>query len=158
RLADRRGRAQSRAPRPAVRLDPSPAAPVERRDRRDRGRAPGHAREGVVNSAGSRAELDLLAAARTALRAGLRVLPPKEDGTKAPDANEWTSKQQARATEAEVRAWYANGRTGLGIVCGAVSGGLELLEFDCRETWHEYQRLAEDAGLSGLLARVEDGY
>lgn len=100
----------------------------------------------------------LLEVALRAHQAGLCVLPPREDGTKAPDAVEWASRRRSRSTEDEIREWYANGRTGLGIVCGAVSGGLELFEFDCRETWEEFQRLAEDAGLSGLLARIADGY
>lgn len=100
----------------------------------------------------------LLDAALRAQRAGLSVLPPREDGSKAPDGREWRSRQRVRMTEEEVQKLYAVERTGLGIVCGAVSGGLELFEFDDRETWHAYQLLAEDACLSGLLDRVEGGY
>lgn len=101
---------------------------------------------------------DLLAAALRAHAAGLCVVPPREDGSKRPDASEWKSRQHERPTEAELRALYANGRTGLGLVCGAVSGGLELLEFEDRETWNTYQARVEDAGLSHLLARLEEGY
>ncbi len=101
---------------------------------------------------------ELLAAALAAHRIGLNVLPPRNDGSKAPDTDEWASRQRTRASEKEIRRWYGNGRTGLGIVCGAISGGLELFDFDCRHTWYAFQLLAKDAGLSGLLARVEDGY
>lgn len=102
---------------------------------------------------------DILAVALAAHRAGLNLLPPRQDGSKAPDTSEWTSRQTTRSTEEEVRAWYAtNGRSGVGLICGRASGGLELLDFDCRKTWEAYQALAEDAGLSYLLARVEDGY
>ena len=78
---------------------------------------------------------DLLATALDALAHGLNVLPPKQDGTKAPDARRWTERQAFLASEDEVRAWYeGTARTGLGLVCGAVSGGLELFEFEGRAT------------------------
>lgn len=103
---------------------------------------------------------DLLAAALHAHAAGLCAWPPREDGTKAPilEDGKWKHRQRERTSEAELRALYANGRTGLGLVCGAVSNGLELFECEDRETWHAFQARAEDAGLSHVLARVEQGY
>ncbi|MBW3646814.1 MAG: DUF3987 domain-containing protein [Actinobacteria bacterium] len=60
------------------------------------------------------------------------VIPVKEDGSKEPDLLEWTSRKSTRATEAEVRRWFETGRTGLGVVCGAVSGNLEMFELEGR--------------------------
>lgn len=109
------------------------------------------------------------AAALAACAAGLSVLPPREDGTKAPIAEEhdgqftWRHRQRTRATEGEVRRWYAHGRHGLGIVCGSVSGGAEgrslvALDFDDPSAWRSFLGLAEAAGLGELLGRVEGGY
>ena len=103
------------------------------------------------------------ATARAALGAGLCVLPPKEDGSKRPDVASWTAYQRERPTEADMLRWYGRGeadcsRGGVGLVCGAVSGGLELLEFDDYETYVEVKRAAEALGLADLVEWVELGY
>lgn len=102
------------------------------------------------------------AAALAADAAGLCVLPPRGDGSKAPDAASWTEYQRRRSTAAEIEAWYANGRTGLGLVCGAVSGGLEMLEIEGRgvaEGVHsDFRELCQAAGLGELLTRIMAGY
>ena len=100
-------------------------------------------------------------AALAALDAGLSVVPPREDGTKAPQGL-WNRYQGKLPSEDQVRAWYANGRTGLGVVCGAVSGGLEFLEFEGRAVAvgldQRFWDLCEAAGLKDLLDRVRNGY
>lgn len=102
------------------------------------------------------------AAARIAQAAGLCVLPPADDGTKRPDVLSWIEYQSRRSTVPEVERWYAGGRTGVGVVCGAVSGGLEMLEFEGRAVAdglpERYREIAEAAGLGELLTRVLDGY
>lgn len=104
----------------------------------------------------------MLEAALTAFRAGLSVLPPKEDGSKAPDTLEWTSRQVTRATEEEIRRWYSTPRHGLGIVCGAVSGGLEMFEFEGRAVtegiYDEFLTAAEQSGLGRLVVQIATGY
>jgi hypothetical protein len=74
---------------------------------------------------------DPRAAAYEALEGGLSVVPPREDGSKAPDG-EWKRFQQTRPTSADLDRWYGKGetpnRTGLGIVCGAVSGNQVSLD------------------------------
>ncbi|MDQ6947593.1 MAG: AAA family ATPase [Actinomycetota bacterium] len=104
----------------------------------------------------------VLGDALAAHRAGLSVQPPKEDGTKAPDAAEWVSRQTLRATEDEVRRWYANGRTGLGVITGAVSGGLAMFEFEGRAVDaglpDAFLDAAEASGLGELVARIAEGY
>jgi hypothetical protein len=96
-------------------------------------------------------------AAQWARAAGISVWPPRQDGTKAPDGA-WKSGQAVAADKAQIDTWYAEGRTGVGWITGAVSGGLEVLDFDDRSVWSEYQRLCRDAGLEGLLERVAAGY
>jgi putative DNA primase/helicase len=73
--------------------------------------------------------------ALVAHKAGLCVVPPKEDGSKAP-LGEWKEYQTQRPSEFVLNGWYNNGRTGMGIVCGAVSGDLEVLDFDDRSTYY----------------------
>lgn len=100
-------------------------------------------------------------AALAAHAVGLSVVPPREDGSKAP-LGEWERYQQERPTEAQVRSWYAKGRTGVGVVCGQVSGGLEMFEFEGRavvEGVHErFRELCEAAGLGDVLDRIAKGY
>src|SRR5262249_5183656 len=48
--------------------------------------------------------------------------------------------------------------TGLGAVCGRVSGGLELLEFDDRPTYEVFKESAAAVGLGELVERIEAGY
>lgn len=100
------------------------------------------------------AQLD---AAIRALRAGLCVVPPLEDGSKAPDGL-WKTYQRRLPTEDEIRGWYAKGRTGVGIVCGQVSGGLEVLDFDEPGLYAEFKIRCNQAGLGDVLERIEAGY
>ncbi len=67
------------------------------------------------------------ATARALHEHGVAVLPPREDGSKRPDAGNWTRYQAVRPTPEELTAWYANGRTGVGAVTGAISGNMEVL-------------------------------
>ena len=109
-----------------------------------------------------RVDAAVLTAALDALSLGLNVFPPTEDGEKRPDTNEWGSRQRQRTTAAEVQRWYANGRTGLGFICGAVSGGLELFEFEGRAVEagmaDDFVDLAEATGLGEVLTRIAEGY
>lgn len=96
-------------------------------------------------------------AAIDAMAAGISVWPPRQDHTKAPDGA-WKIGQTTRATEQQVIAWYGSGRTGVGWITGAVSGGIEVLDFDDRSTWVEFRRMCADAGAGELLDRVVAGY
>lgn len=101
-----------------------------------------------------------LETALTAAASGISVLPPREDGTKAPLAENgtWSRWQQERADEAQIRRWYNNGRSGVGFVCGAVSGNLELFEFDDMDVYGQFRVAANAAGLGELVRRIETGY
>jgi putative DNA primase/helicase len=101
----------------------------------------------------------ILDAAREALLAGLSVVPPAEDGSKRPMGG-WKRYQRERPTPEDLQQWYGghSPRRGIGLVCGAVSGGLELLEFENAEAYAELVAAAKDAGLGELVERVEGGY
>jgi putative DNA primase/helicase len=102
----------------------------------------------------------VLEAARAAYGAGLCVVPPKQDGSKMP-IEEWADYQIERPSVDQMRRWYAEGHyTGIGFVCGAVSGNLELFEFDERVTYDDFKDAASeiDGGLRELIARIEAGY
>lgn len=92
----------------------------------------------------------------TYLRAGYSVIPIRRDGTKAPVLASWKPYQTAPAGEAEVLAWFDRLRApGIAAVCGAVSGGLECVDFDHQvgplfDAWQD----AVEAEAPGLVARL----
>lgn len=96
-------------------------------------------------------------AAVAAADAGISVWPPRQDGTKAPQGS-WQAGQSRRADDRELERWYDEGLTGVGWVAGRVSGNLEVLDFDDRSVWAEFQRYAREAGLGELLDRMIAGY
>jgi hypothetical protein len=59
---------------------------------------------------------------------GLCFIPIRSDGSKAP-VSKWKEFESRRPTVAELHDWFPRHR-GLAIVCGAVSGNLECLDFD----------------------------
>lgn len=99
-----------------------------------------------------------------ALELGFSPVPPMEDGTKAPladqpkDGGGWTWKgyQTTPATPEHVEGWYAKGRTGVGLATGY--GGLEVLEFDDRKTYDSFVSCAVEAGLGDLVESLRSGY
>lgn len=99
------------------------------------------------------------AAALAAHAEGLCVFPPREDGSKQPDASRWKQYQTARPGLDYLRRLYANGRTGLGIFCGLVSGNLEAFEFDdSASVYQAFKDAATVAGLADVVERIEAGY
>jgi hypothetical protein len=104
---------------------------------------------------------EVLTAVKAALDAGIAILPPKQDGTKAPDVDRWTGYQKTAPTIEEVRAWYSGNRTGVGVLTGRVSG-IEMLEFEGRAVdggiLARFIAMAEATGLGELVARIEAGY
>jgi hypothetical protein len=92
-------------------------------------------------------------------RLGLWVVPPKEDGTKAPDIERWRLDNPSKPGDDQIDQWYANDdRSGIGIVCGAASGNLEAIDFDAIEAYDEFVSTARDLGWGDLIDKVEGGY
>lgn len=81
------------------------------------------------------------------LRAGLSVLPARREGDhKCVALRAWKPYQQRLPTEAEVRGWFANNHRALCLVGGAVSGNLEMLDFDLGgEAFEPWCMLVRDA-------------
>lgn len=86
------------------------------------------------------------------------VMPPKADGSKRPYSGNWTEFQKRKSTSSELESWYSQGLTGFGIICGAVSDNLEVMDFDVRDIYPVYKQGCKDAGLGTLIDRVESGY
>jgi len=101
------------------------------------------------------ASADIVSEALAWHDAGFCVLPTASDGTKRPGVGSWTSYQRQQFP----REALAGGRyDGIGLVCGAVSGGLEMLELEGRAidegALATITAAAVDRGLAGLLQRV----
>jgi hypothetical protein len=71
-----------------------------------------------------------LGAALRALALNIAPLPIRTDGSKAP-AVKWEAYQDRLPTEAECRRWWGGDNPpGVALICGAVSGCLEVIDFD----------------------------
>ena len=93
-----------------------------------------------------------------AYTAGLCVLPAYPDGSKRPAVPTWSKYQKVRPDEETMQRLFAVDRQGLGFVCGAVSGNLEMFEFDSEVAEEEFRALATSTGLSTLIDRLDKGY
>lgn len=95
----------------------------------------------------------LLQTARRYVSLGFSVVPVKL-GTKKPDLPEWTTYQQRLPTDAELVVWFSDdARVGIGIVCGKVSGNLEVIDFDNIDayiSWGQAVEAVDPAPLSRL--------
>ena len=93
-------------------------------------------------------------------QAGASVVPAASDGSKAP-AVAWKPYEAEPAEPAQLAAWFAdNAYDGLGLVCGAVSGNLEMFELEGRAVhlFVDLGRLFADHGQAGLWTRLNRGY
>jgi Bifunctional DNA primase/polymerase, N-terminal len=100
--------------------------------------------------------LDLLQRAQALVCHGLSLVPIRLDGSKRPALDSWDEYQGRLPVPEELRRWYGRSRPfGLGIVCGRVSGNLELLDFDhaVDVLFPEWCALVE-AECPGLVARL----
>ena len=89
---------------------------------------------------------------------GLCVLPPKEDGSKAPLVK-WKERQSKRPAPEQMRRWYVEGgSSGVGVVCGRIDRNLELFEFDDPTAYTLFKDAATAVGLGDLIERIEAGY
>jgi putative DNA primase/helicase len=108
---------------------------------------------------------DLHATALALHQAGICVIPAATDGTKAPwpDGPTWTRYKTTRPDTQDLTRWFGNGhRPGLGVIGGAVSGGLVCLDIEGRAVregvWQAVMELADTCGLGDTLRTVMRGY
>lgn len=91
------------------------------------------------------------------LKTGLSVIPTKED--KLPALNTWKLYQTERIKIEEVERLFSRGDVkGLAIICGAISGSLEVIDVDTKHDttgslWEELRTLIED-NLPELYSRL----
>jgi putative DNA primase/helicase len=95
---------------------------------------------------------DVLAAARAYAAAGLSVVPVPPDGTKRPRVP-WRRYQLWPASDAQLVAWFAASRDGVAVLCGRVSGDLEVLDFDEASLFAPWAELV-GAQAKGVLGRL----
>lgn len=92
--------------------------------------------------------MSLIDKAKEYLKAQLSVIPTKEN--KVPALKEWKPYQSQRIKEEEVEGLFTGANVkGLGIVCGAISRGLEVIDVDTKHDttgtlWEELRGLIED--------------
>lgn len=74
--------------------------------------------------------------------AGISVIPLRLDGSKAlaMRSGERKAYESRLATDEELSQWFAR-PAGVGLLCGSVSGGLEVLDFDDGELYPPWQRM-----------------
>lgn len=93
--------------------------------------------------------------------AGCSVVRVATDGTKRP-LGAWKQYQTSAADPATLTAWFTGGHPGVGVVTGAVSSNLEMLELEGRAMtvglMAQMRELADASGLLELLERVLAGY
>lgn len=101
--------------------------------------APGKSRSGGM------AMTEILDTAMSYAHAGLSVIPVRPDGSKAA-AVPWADFQKRIAGDDELRQFFSNG-SGIAIIAGAVSGYLEILDFETGAPFHEWLSLIEQHDL-----------
>lgn len=99
----------------------------------------------------------ILRTALEARRAGISVLPVLPDGRKRP-AVRWRAYQQRLATPREIARWFGNEERGLALITGAISGGLEALDFDSRAIYQAWSERMRQWGYGTLSDRLTRGY
>ena len=87
----------------------------------------------------------------------ISVVPPAQDGSKKPFVA-WKQFCSEPATPEKILNWYAQGLTGIGFVCGAVSGGLEAFEFETPSICETFIQIANETGLGPLIEKIAQGY
>lgn len=93
-----------------------------------------------------------------AYKSGISIVPPKQNGSKAP-LGSWKKYQSEIAERMIIEGWYQGSLfSGLGVVCGQVSGNLEWIDFDSKEIYQLYKDLAQTSGLGNIVKRIENGY
>ena len=72
---------------------------------------------------------------------GVSIVPLKLDGSKGAAVPSWNPYRERIASGEELNEWFVRGRHGIGIVCGPISGGLEVIDFDTAELWRPWKSL-----------------
>jgi len=106
---------------------------------------------------------DICLAALQLAKEGISVVPVSTDGSKKPAPFTWRKYQEERPTTQELMDWFGKGtQQGVGAICGAVSGNLEMLELEGRavaaQIHIQAKDMAENSGLGELWQKIQEGY
>lgn len=104
--------------------------------------------------------MNLLDVALAYQAAGCSVVPVTTDGGKIP-AVSWTQYETTAPSEQQIRLWFTgNHYDGLGLICGAVSGNLEMFELEGRakDLVVDLATLLADNGYGDLWQRIAVGH
>lgn len=117
------------------------------------------------NQSNTEAKLSLRDSAELYLGLGLSVVPLQED--KRPATKEWKSLQTQRLQPSELETYFKPSVPSIGIVCGAISGGLEVIDVDIKhdttgKLWEELSELLstylfEETYSSLVIAKTKNG-
>lgn len=106
--------------------------------------------------------MNLLNAALAWHDAGYTILRASTDGSKRPAGTAWKQYQTSRPDRTQIQAWFRGNYPGIGMVCGAISGGAEMLELEGRAVGEGTHRhlldLIDAAGLRPLWEQIATGY
>lgn len=94
----------------------------------------------------------VLQAALSYAASGLSVIPIRCDGSKAPALASWKPYQEHRMEWPAIHHWFTS-EVGIAIICGRVSGGLEVLDFDDGSLWMPWSIVVDEV-CPGLLERI----
>jgi hypothetical protein len=104
---------------------------------------------------------DILLTALELANEGISVVPVATDGSKRPGVSTWKQYQERRPNTEELMTWFSDAQ-GVGVICGKVSGNLEMLELEGRavaDKLHiELKEMAHNAGLGEVWERINNGY
>jgi hypothetical protein len=105
---------------------------------------------------------DILTTALRFATQGIVAVPVAADGTKRPGLSTWKDFQHRHPTQDELLTWFGNNPDGVGVICGAISNNLEMLELEGRAVdakMHiEIADIAKGSGLGDLWERLNSGY
>ena len=106
---------------------------------------------------------DIYLAALQLAKEGISVVPVSTDGSKRPAPFSWRQYQEAKPSTEQLVDWFSSGtQQGVGAICGAVSGNLEMLELEGRavaaQIHIQAKDMAENSGLGDLWKTIQEGY
>lgn len=105
---------------------------------------------------------DILTTALRFATQGVVAVPVAADGTKRPGLSTWKDFQHRHPTQDELLTWFGNNPDGVGVICGAISNNLEMLELEGRAVdakMHiEIAEIAKGSGLGDLWEKLNAGY
>lgn len=103
-----------------------------------------------------------MATASQALSLGLCAYPATghtDPATPKRPFGKWRDYQTRRPTDVQLSELYSqNSLTTVGLICGAISDGLECLDFDTKDGYQRFRAVVTTSGLAPVFQRIEAGY